>query len=114
MDFALALFCPSSFDPFPRSFTAGIIAGKFLERGRVTKFHGPDYDPIVYYLADDLYIGAKTNFNNHKFIIIDADEYALRYMEKHYEQVMRVRAMDPRLVVGIATFVNKKHIICSL
>ena len=44
----------------------------------------------MYYLADDLYIGAKANFNDHRFIIIDADEYALRYMEKHNEQVMKV------------------------
>lgn len=38
-------------------------------------------------MAEDLYIGCKPQFNKHNFIFIDADEYALRYMEKHSKQV---------------------------
>ena len=26
-------------------------------------------------------------FNSHKFLLIDADEYALKYMEKYFQQV---------------------------
>jgi hypothetical protein len=34
-----------------------------------------------YYLSNDLYVGAHVDFNSHRFILIDADEYAFRYME---------------------------------
>lgn len=33
-----------------------------------------------------MYIGAEVVFNSFHFIIIDADEYVLRYMESHSEQ----------------------------
>ena len=36
-----------------------------------------------YYLAPDLYVGAMVDFNKHKFVLLDADEYAFRYMEEH-------------------------------
>ena len=32
-------------------------------------------------------MGASVDFNCHKFVLIDADEYAFRYMEKHFEKV---------------------------
>ena len=67
----------------------GIIGGKFLERGRVKK---PDQMPYStqlseYYLASDLYVGALVDFNKHKFVLLDADEYAFRYMEEHPMEV---------------------------
>lgn len=65
----------------------GIIGGKFLERGRIAKPKATEVDPSIYYLADDLYIGSKVEFNCRKFVLISADEYALRYMEKHPEEV---------------------------
>ena len=40
-----------------------------------------------YYLANDLYVGAQVDFNSHKFVLIDADEYAFRYMEGHAPEV---------------------------
>ena len=48
----------------------------------------PDQPPFKvelsdYYTAADLYVGAHVNFNKHKFVIIDADEYAFRFMEEH-------------------------------
>lgn len=33
--------------------------------------------------SQDLYIGANVEFHKYKFILIDADEYAVDYMEKH-------------------------------
>ncbi len=69
---------------------AGIIGGKFLERCRIAKPKATDTDPSIYYMADDLYIGSKVEFNRHRFVLISADEYALRYMEKHPDQVRRV------------------------
>ena len=46
-------------------------------------------DPIVYYQAEDLYVGSRVELNRHKFVLIDTDEYALRYMEKHCDQVWK-------------------------
>ena len=36
-----------------------------------------------YYLSSDLFVGACVNFNSHIFVLIDADEYAFRYMEQN-------------------------------
>lgn len=38
---------------------------------------------IVLIPSQDLYIGANVEFHKYKFILIDADEYAVDYMEKH-------------------------------
>ena len=61
----------------------GIIGGKFLERSRIKKPNQPLYSTKMseYYLANDLFVGAHVDFNSHRFILIDADEYAFRYME---------------------------------
>ena len=63
----------------------GIIGGKFLERDRVKKPGQIPYSTELsqYYMAPDLFVGATVSFNQHKFILIDADEYAFRYMEEH-------------------------------
>lgn len=70
-------------------YNAGIIGGKFLERTRIKKPQQPLYSTTMseYYLAQDLFVGAHVNFNSHKFILIDADEYAFRYMEGNAPEV---------------------------
>ena len=40
-----------------------------------------------YYNAQDLFVGARVFFNNFAFILIDADEYNLQYMESHPDEV---------------------------
>ncbi|XP_013419576.1 EF-hand domain-containing family member C2-like [Lingula anatina] len=74
------------FEPPVRN--SGIIGGKFLERGRVKKPDQPPYSTRLseYYMAPDLYVGGLVIFNNHKFLLIDADEYAFRYMEQHSDE----------------------------
>lgn len=67
------------FEPPQRN--SGILGGKFLERGRVKKPDGSSY-----YNAQDLYIGGSVQFCRHPFILIDADEYAINYMESHAEE----------------------------
>jgi len=67
------------FEPPQRN--SGIIGGKFLERGRVKKPDG-----VNYYSAKDLYIGNHVELCKHSFILIDADEYAVNYMEAHSEE----------------------------
>ena len=73
------------FEPPQRN--SGIIGGKFLERGRIMKPGAPGMESTVNYQAEDLYVGSKVNFNQHKFALIDTDEYALCYMEKHCRQL---------------------------
>lgn len=71
------------FEPPVRN--SGIIGGKFLERSRIKKPNQPLYSTTMseYYLANDLFVGAHVDFNSHRFILIDADEYAFRYMENN-------------------------------
>lgn len=64
------------FEPPQRN--SGILGGRFLERGRIKK-----PDDVNYFMAQDLYIGANVAFHKYEFILIDADEYAVNYMEKH-------------------------------
>ena len=60
-----------------------------MERGRIAKSKGVGDEgaPSEYYQAGDLWVGGHVEFNSHRFVLIDADEYALRYMEAHPAQV---------------------------
>ena len=68
---------------------SGIIGGKFLERGRIKKPGQEQFSTQLsqYYMARDLFVGALVEFNCFRFVLIDADEYAYRYMESHGNQV---------------------------
>ena len=44
---------------------------------------GGEGGPSEYYLTGDMWVGGHVNFNSHRFVLIDCDEYALRYMEAH-------------------------------
>jgi len=74
------------FEPPVRN--SGIIGGKFLERCRVKKPGQERYGTELsqYYNAQDLFVGARVFFNNFAFILIDADEYNLQYMESHPDE----------------------------
>jgi hypothetical protein len=54
---------------------SGFVGGKFLSRNQTRKPDGS------YYQATDLHIGATLTLFNHVFVLSDADEYTLRYME---------------------------------
>ena len=64
---------------------SGIIGGKFLERTRVAKSNCPPDQP-VFYGPQDFYIGAVIEVFRHRFIITNADEYVLKFMEEHSGQ----------------------------
>ena len=64
---------------------SGIIGGKFLERTRVAK-PGCNPDQLVYYGPQDMHIGALIEVFRHRFRIVGADEYVLKYMEEHSGQ----------------------------
>ncbi|ELU01034.1 hypothetical protein CAPTEDRAFT_148704 [Capitella teleta] len=74
------------YEPIIRN--SGIIGGKFLERGRVKKPNQPNFSTQLsqYYMARDLYVGAQVIINDHKFVFVDADEYAYNYMERNAEK----------------------------
>lgn len=57
---------------------SGIDAGKFLQQ---SKYKVPDGSR--HFSAEDFFIGARVEINKFKFVLIDADEYALLWMEKH-------------------------------
>jgi len=81
------------FEPPQRN--SGVIGGKFLERGRIKK-PGQELfksDMSEYYRAQDIYVGAEVIFHDHTFIIVDADEYAMAYME-HHDQEFAVANQD--------------------
>lgn len=56
---------------------SGIEAGQFLKQN---KYKIPDGSR--YFRAEDLFIGARIDVNKFKFVLLDADEYALQWMEK--------------------------------
>ncbi|NXK44208.1 EFHC2 protein, partial [Chauna torquata] len=63
----------------------GILGGKFLERGRIKKPGQEPFksEPSEYFKAQDLFVGARVCFHGHNFLLVDADEYTINYMEKH-------------------------------
>ncbi|KAJ3415872.1 EF-hand domain-containing member C2 [Chytridiales sp. JEL 0842] len=68
----------SVFEPHLRN--SGIIGGKFLEKARIKK---PNVD--AYYTLSDFAVGAELTFHHHPFLIIGADEYAIKFMDQHPE-----------------------------
>ncbi|CAF0958253.1 unnamed protein product [Rotaria sordida] len=63
----------------------GCLTRKFLERIRIPK---PDSHPDapIYYGPNDFYIGARIELFKHRFIIIDADRYVLKFIEENRQQ----------------------------
>ncbi|XP_038052074.1 EF-hand domain-containing protein 1-like [Patiria miniata] len=66
------------FEPPVRN--SGIISGKFLEPTRVTK-PGSIPESPQFYGPQDMYIGAVVQVFSHRFVITDADNYVLTYLE---------------------------------
>jgi Ca2+-binding EF-hand superfamily protein len=72
----------SVFEPQGRN--TGIPGGKFLERGTVKK--PTSAGGSSHYTSSDFFVGATVEFNKHRFILTEADEYAYNYMECHAEE----------------------------
>jgi len=64
----------------PPQKNSGIVGGKFLERCRVKKPMSHEY-----YSQADFYTGAMIEFNKFPFVLYQADEYSLSYMESDPE-----------------------------
>ncbi|NWI95320.1 EFHC1 protein, partial [Pitta sordida] len=63
---------------------SGISGGKYLKRTRVAKPGSTPEDPI-YYEPSDFTIGSTVEVFGHRFVITDADEYVLNYLERNAE-----------------------------
>jgi len=67
-----------SFEPPQKN--SGVMGGKFIKRGRVKKPNSHEY-----YTQADLYTGAQLEMNKFQFVLYQADEYSLSYMESDPE-----------------------------
>jgi len=59
---------------------SGRTGGKFMERCKVRKPRCSDY-----YTEADLYLGARVSVYSRRFVLVDADEYSINYMERNPE-----------------------------
>jgi hypothetical protein len=83
----------------PPQRNAGVLGGKFLERTRVLKNMPSDSLSAVsplglsstpeYYGIQDLYVGAALVINRHSFVLLDADEFVLNYMESRPSEFLK-------------------------
>lgn len=64
------------FEPPVRN--SGVIGGKFLERQRVYKPHSTET-----YRAQDFFVGAQAEIFKRQFILTEADEFTMTFMEDH-------------------------------
>ncbi|KNC47049.1 uncharacterized protein AMSG_03474 [Thecamonas trahens ATCC 50062] len=98
----------SVFEPPVRN--SGILGGKFLDRTRCTY---PGTDTV--YEPQDLYIGATVDLYGHKFVLTNADEYALSYMEQrpHLYPRANIQLIKAKLASGLDDFVNAATIHAS-
>ncbi|NWI58884.1 EFHC1 protein, partial [Calyptomena viridis] len=63
---------------------SGIPGGKYLKKTRVAKPGSTPENPI-YYEPSDFTIGSTIEVFGHRFVITDADEYVLKYLEGNAE-----------------------------
>ncbi|KAL2768831.1 EF-hand domain-containing family member C2 [Daubentonia madagascariensis] len=73
----------SVFEPIEKN--SGITGGKFLKRSRVKRPGQEVFKSELseYVKAEELYVGATINVNGYLFLLLNADEYTLNYMEKN-------------------------------
>ncbi|XP_073918828.1 EF-hand domain-containing family member C2 [Castor canadensis] len=76
----------SVFEPIERN--SGNAGGMFLKRIRVKKPGQEIFKSELseYIKAEELYVGATVNVNGYLFLLLNADEYTLNYMEKNTDR----------------------------
>ncbi|XP_011378328.2 EF-hand domain-containing family member C2 [Pteropus vampyrus] len=76
----------SVFEPIERN--SGNAGGQFLKRMRVKKPGQEVFKSELseYMKVEELYIGATVNVNGYLFLLLNADEYTLKFMEKNSEK----------------------------
>jgi hypothetical protein len=68
---------------------AGFIGGEFIKRTKIPKPGQDVYtsEPPEYFGPQDFYVGNTIILCGFEFILVDADEYVLRYMEINFQEV---------------------------
>mmetsp|Transcript_28414 Transcript_28414/g.64421 ORF Transcript_28414/g.64421 Transcript_28414/m.64421 type:complete len:933 (-) Transcript_28414:35-2833(-) len=86
---------------------SGRSGGKFMERCRVRKPHSS-----LYYSEADLFLGARILVYSRAFVLVDADEFSLKYMEDNCDVFP---SSDPRRVLAkIASSSSSSSVDSSL
>ncbi|XP_056873103.1 EF-hand domain-containing protein 1 [Takifugu flavidus] len=82
---------------------SGIIGGRFLEKTRIPK-PGSTADNPKYYSPADLAIGAKVDVFGHRFLLTDADQYVLSYLEANPNDIPEetLESLRQKLSLGTA------------
>ncbi|KAI5946509.1 EF-hand domain-containing protein 1 [Manis javanica] len=78
------------------------LGGKCLDRNKVVKPYSSVENP-VYYGPSDFFIGAVIEVFGHRFIILDADDYVLKYMESNTAQ------FSPEPLLSIQNHIRKQE-----
>ncbi|XP_062267539.1 EF-hand domain-containing protein 1-like [Platichthys flesus] len=65
---------------------SGMISGKFLEKTRIPK-PGSTLENLEFYSPADFAIGASVEALGHRFVLTDADQYVLTYLESISSQI---------------------------
>ncbi|OWK13096.1 EFHC1, partial [Cervus elaphus hippelaphus] len=90
----------SIFEPPVRN--SGIIGGKYLGRTKVVK-PGSSVENPVYYGPSDFFIGAVIEVFGRRFVILDTDDYVLKYMESNAAQY------SPEALLSIQNRIRKQE-----
>ncbi|XP_026197308.1 EF-hand domain-containing protein 1 [Anabas testudineus] len=82
---------------------SGIIGGKFLEKTRIPKPNSTVQHP-EYYSPADFAIGATVEVFSHRFVLTDADQYVLTYLESNSSQIpsQTLDSLRQKLCAGTA------------
>lgn len=79
--YPLAIIHLTNRSPFFRYSNTGLAGGKFLERCKTTNAPAGRT-----FLPSDFFVGARIEVFRRQFEILEADEYALNYMEQHCDE----------------------------
>ncbi|XP_041661962.1 EF-hand domain-containing protein 1 [Cheilinus undulatus] len=81
---------------------SGIIGGKFLKKTRIPK-PGSTVENPEFYSPADLAIGATVEVFSHRFVLTDADQFVLKYLESISSQipVQTLQSLHQKMGVGM-------------
>ncbi|KAG9282335.1 EF-hand domain-containing protein 1 [Astyanax mexicanus] len=103
----------SIFERSRRNF--GILGGKFLEKTRIPKPSSTVENP-EYYGPADFAIGATVEVFRHRFVLTDADQYVLTYLESmaEQEQIPEKTLSSLRQALGQSKALDPNHTSLNL
>ncbi|KAI4802504.1 hypothetical protein KUCAC02_020337 [Chaenocephalus aceratus] len=87
---------------------SGIIAGKFLKDTRISKPGSSSENPEFYSPAD-FAIGATLHVFGRRFVLTDADQYVLNYLESNAGQIPHQTLLSIHQKLGVRTENNQAH-----